>query len=44
MFSSDMKIAVPLDILAPYLTNLKEQPASIIKREFITYKNVIVAV
>jgi len=44
MFSSDMKIAVPLDKLTPFLTNLKSQAGNIIKREFITYKNGTVAV
>jgi len=44
MFSSDMKIAVPLDKLTPFLTNLKSQAGNITKREFITYKNGSVAV
>ena len=44
MFSSDMKIAVPLDKLIPFLTNLKSQAGNITKREFITYKNGSVAV
>lgn len=44
MFSSDMKIAVPLEKLAPFLTNLKSQVGNIVKREFITYKNKSVAV
>ena len=44
MFSSDMKIVVPLDKLTPFLTNLKSQAGNIIEREFITYKNGSVAV
>jgi len=44
MFSSNMKIAVPLDKFAPFLTNLKSQVGKITKREFISYKNGTVAV
>tara|TARA_B110000196_G_C21099998_1_gene642117 strand:- start:108 stop:1529 length:1422 start_codon:yes stop_codon:yes gene_type:complete len=44
MFSSDMKVAVPLDKLAPYLTNLRTQAGNIIKKEFVSYKNGSVAV
>lgn len=44
MFSSDMKIAVPIDRLKPFLTNLKSQAGNITKREFISYKNGSVAV
>ncbi|MBL4668087.1 MAG: DUF3887 domain-containing protein, partial [Flavobacteriales bacterium] len=43
-FSSNMKIAVPLEKLAPFLTNLKAQAGKITKREFISYKNGTVAV
>ena len=38
-FSSDMKVAVPLNKLTPYLTNLKKQVGNITKREFESYKN-----
>lgn len=44
LFSSDMKIAVPLEKLAPFLTNLKAQAGKITKRAFISYKNGTVAV
>jgi CubicO group peptidase (beta-lactamase class C family) len=44
MFSSDMKVAVPLNKLTPYLTNLKKQAGNITKREFVSYKNESVAV
>jgi hypothetical protein len=44
MFSSDMKVAVPLNKLTPYLTNLKKQAGNITKRKFVSYKNESVAV
>ncbi|MGK0254815.1 MAG: hypothetical protein ACI9OE_002329, partial [Mariniflexile sp.] len=43
IFSSDMKVAVPLNKLTPYLTNLKKQAGNITKREFVSYKNESVA-
>ena len=43
-FSNELKIAVPLNKLTEFLTNLKSQAGNIIKREFITYQNGSVAI
>jgi len=43
MFSSDMKIAVPLNKITDFLTNLKSQAGNITKREFVRYQNGSVA-
>lgn len=43
-FSNELKIAVPLNKLTEFLTNLKSQAGNIIKREFITYQYGSVAI